>query len=544
MDFVIQIQLSTDLPLHRQVYEQIRAAILTGRLRSRQRLPASRQLAKSLGVSRTTIVQSYEQLISEGYLQTQAGAGTFVCSQIPDHLLNAVSPQTQASVNTEFSAVEMSDSSGLSQSSGLSGSSELKSEFKLSVYGDRVLASPARHYPLDCEFSFRYGLPALDLFPMHKWRRLQRRHALKGTDWLGYAPEPMGYEPLREQIAHYIAQTRAVRCQPEQILITYGTQQSLSLLVRSLVNSGEAVAMENPGYLSAYQVFCGNGAKVVPVSLDAEGIQVEGPEGLWAYSKEADPSSLGASNWPPKLVYVTPSHQFPTGVLMSLSRRLALLQWAQQTNALIVEDDYDSEFRYGGRPVPSLQGLDTHGRVIYVGTFSKIMFPGLRLGYMVLPEALVPVLRQAKWLSDRQCSWLDQQVLSDFIQEGSLATHVRRMRGIYEGRRRQLIESLQALSDQSNIQPDIQPDTQPNTQPKPNLEILGDASGLHIMARLPTLRCDRELIALAKTQGVSLFSAQLQYLPSNRAPVEGEFIFGFGNLTEAAIKAAIARLNL
>ena len=364
-ELALQITEDSNTPLHQQIYEQIRAAVLTGRVKRNQRLPASRQLAKSLSVSRTTVIQSYDQLISEGYLETKQGAGTFVCAQIPDELLKTVN-----TLNAELPSVGQSRSDLSLQLSDLS----------LSEYGNRLHPAPDRLAPRNSPLSFRYGLPALDHFPVQIWRRLWNHFGAASTDWMDYSAEPMGYEPLREEIAQYVTQSRAVRCVPEQILITNGTQQALGLIVRLI--SAQVIAIENPGYLSARRIFESSGAAVLPVPVDAEGIKVDAIALL--------------SRWP-QLVYVTPSHQFPTGVLMSLPRRLALLQWAQRTDALIIEDDYDSEFRYSGRPVPALQGLDTQGRVLYVGTFSKIMFPGLRLGYVVLPTALIPLFRQAKW---------------------------------------------------------------------------------------------------------------------------------------------------
>ena len=508
MELTLQIQTDADMPLHQQVYEQIRTAILTGRVRSHQRLPASRQLAKSLGISRTTVTQSYDQLKSEGYLETRQGAGTFVCAQVPDEMLQAVG---------EWKAEERG-------SRGIEGLTRgNSSDFRLSSYGQRIQKTEDRIHTKGCELSFQYGIPAMDLFPVQQWRRLLGRYATAGTGWMDYSQEPMGYEPLREQIAQYVSQTRAVRCEPEQILVTSGTQQALSLIMRLLVDGGDAIALENPGYLSARRIFISSGAKILPVPVGSEGLRVNGPEGLWALSGRLSP----------KLVYVTPSHQFPTGVLMSLSRRLALLQWAQQTDGLIIEDDYDSEFRYSGRPVPALQGLDSNNRVLYVGTFSKVMFPGLQLGYIVLPQALIPVFRRAKWLNDRQSSLIHQQALTDFIGEGHLAKHVRRMRSIYEGRRRSLIESL------SQIAPD----------PLNRIEIPGDESGLHIMAQLPTQHSNDYIIAEAKKRGVGLVSAHQHYWQtlessqSNSQPGQGKFIFGFGGISDRNIRAACNRIK-
>ncbi len=504
LPLLLNLALDVKVPLHRQIYEQVRVAVLTGKVKANQKLPASRQLAKTLGISRTTVVQGYDQLISEGYLQTQLGAGTFVCAQIPEALIET---DANAGADTGTRAADLS-----------------ASQTNLSAYGDRLTPDQDYSYPPDCPLSFRYGLPDLKQFPIQIWRRLMSAHLLADTDWMSYDSEPMGYAPLREQIARYITQVRAVRCSPDQILITSGTQQSLSLIARLLINPGDAVAFENPGYLSGRRVFAASGATLLPVPVDNDGLQIDGPNGLKGVTQAHSP----------QLVYVTPSHQFPTGVLMSLSRRLAFLQWAEKAKALIIEDDYDSEFRYSGRPIPALQGLDNHSRVLYVGTFSKVMFPGLQIGYIVVPPSLMPIFQRAKWLSDRQSSLIHQRTLTAFMRDGHLAKHVRRMRTLYDGRRRSLVTALSQIKIPESV------------------KIFGDEAGLHVMAQLPTQGRDQQLMAAARLQGVSLFSAQRHYcLPSGSvASVElaqtpqGKFIFGFGAIDEAEIETAIAKLQL
>ena len=510
MELTLQLDAQSDLPLHQQIYDQLRDAILTGKLRSRQRLPASRYLAQTLSVSRTTITQSYDQLISEGYLETRPGAGTFVCAQLPDDLLEAYCPPTAH----QHSEAQLSLES-----------------LPLSAYGDRLVHTSDRVFKPKTDLSFTYGVPALDLFPLKLWRQLCSRRAAQSTDWMDYHGDLMGYRPLREEISAYISQVRAIRCQPEQILITNGTQQALSLIVHLLVNSTrrESIAIENPGYLSAKRIFASSGAPLVPIPIDAEGMVIDGPNGL---------RSLSAHHLI-KLVYVTPSHQFPTGVLMPLSRRLALLQWAQENSAIIIEDDYDSEFRYSGRPTPALQGLDSYGQVLYVGTFSKVMFPGLRLGYVVLPPALIPIFRRSKWLQDRQGSILDQQALTDFIAKGHLTKHIRRMRSIYAERRSALVRGLQEISASAQ---------------QGAASVLGDESGLHVMAQLPITQSDTRTIEQAKQQGVTLFSAQEQYWAKDpktqrQSSIQsgiqsGTFIFGFGNISEPDIKEALQRIQI
>ncbi|MBE9111770.1 PLP-dependent aminotransferase family protein [Nodosilinea sp. LEGE 07298] len=480
MDFALALDSHSPVPYYQQIYEALRQAILAGRLSAQQRLPSTRALASSLGVSRATVTQSYDQLLSEGYLQTVVGSGTYVCDQLPDDLLHTP---------------------------GLEVASALPSPpVSLSVYGRRLVDFADRPTPEpDAPISFRYGRPALDQFPLALWRQLLSRHCRQG-DWLDYATDPMGYWPLRCAIAAHLSQARAVHCQPDHILITNGTQQALDLATRVLVSAGDAIALEEPSYLSARSVFTSQGAILHPVPVDESGLNVDALTQLTA---------------PIRLVYVTPSHQFPTGAVLSLPRRLALLAWAQQRGSLIFEDDYDSEYRYTGRPIPALQGLGNGQSVLYVGTFSKVLFPSLRVGYMVLPSALVPVFRRAKWLSDRQVPGLEQAVLADFIAAGHLERHIRRMRSIYDQRRQALVTALtQHFGDR--------------------VTILGENAGLHVMVRFQTQIPDADLIAKAAQVGVGLISASPQYL----GPSPGhEFIFSYTELDESAIVVGVKRLT-
>ena len=463
-------------PLYQQVYNQLRAAILAGRLAPGQRLPASRALAKSLALSRTTVTQSYDQLLSEGYLQTRPGAGTYVCAQLPEELLL----KTSATVQPHQTVVDI----------------------PLSAYGQLVNQSPLRSFRESFEISFFYGYPALDLFPIGLWKKLLAKHCQATTQWLNYAEESCGYRPLRESLASYLQRSRAVRCIPEQVIITNGSQQALSLITQLLINPNDRVAIEEPSYRGARHIFKASGANLLPIGVDCNGLLVD----------RLDET--------PRLVYVTPSHQFPTGVLLSLPRRLALLQWACRTGALIVEDDYDSEYRYGGRPIPSLQGLDSHAAVLYVGTFSKTMFPSIRLGYLVVPESLVEVFAKAKWLADRQPPTLTQYALTEFIVAGYLERHIRKMRLCYERRRHSLVQAL-------------------HTHFGDDVEILGDSAGLHVMAKLSLGISDQDAIARAANVGVEICTARTQYqVPRNT----GEFIFGYAALNEEQIEKGIHRL--
>ncbi|MBE9077872.1 PLP-dependent aminotransferase family protein [Romeria aff. gracilis LEGE 07310] len=479
MEFAIALTPHSSTSLHRQLYDALRQAILTGRLAPQQRLPSTRALAKALSIARSTVTQSYEQLLSEGYLQTVVGSGTYVCDQLPDDLLRSQSVPTA--------------------------SKPAPTSIQLSSYGASLadLAHPATAEPA-AEISFRYGRPALDQFPLEQWRKLLSLHC-RHHDWLDYAADPMGYGPLRSAIAHYLSQARAVHCNPEQILITNGTQQAIYLTARLLLEPGERVAFEDPGYLSARRIFESQGARLLPITVDGAGFQV---------------SHLEEVSEAVRLVYVTPSHQFPTGAVLSLARRLALLAWAERTGSLIVEDDYDSEYRYEGRPIPALQGLGLGQSVLYMGTFSKVLFPALRIGYIVLPLALVEVFSRAKWLADRQTPALEQAVLADFIAEGHLERHIRRMRSRYDQRRQTLVAALKEVFCD-------------------RVTILGENAGLHLMVRFQTELQDAELIARAAQAGVGLISAQSHYLAGGEGH---EFIFSYSELSEEKIQTGIERI--
>ena len=480
MDLAIALDNNTAIPLHQQLYEELRRAILSGRLLPRQRIPSTRSLAKSLGISRTTVTSCYEQLLSEGYLETIVGSGTYVCAQLPDDLLHSTPVE---SVQKTVLPIQLS-----------------KYAARLADMDTSLMSEP------DLQISFRYGRPAFDHFPMQTWRKLLSRHCRENSTWLDYATDALGYKPLREAIARYLSRSRAVQCEPEQVIITNGTQQALYLIMRLSIELGDAIALEDPGYLSARRIFLSQGAKLLPIRVDESGLVVKD---LAKYANESI-----------KLVYVTPSHQFPTGSILSLPRRLELLAWAQQNSAMIIEDDYDSEYRYGDRPIPALQGLAQTDLVLYIGTFSKVLFPSLRIGYLVLPQSFISLFARAKWLSDRSLPSLEQQVLTDFIEQGHLESHIRKMRSLYDLRRQALVQGLKANFGEK-------------------AKILGEKAGLHLMVRLQTHLTDEEIIQRAARVGVGMMSAQPSYLNANCA---GEFIFGYSELRQEQIQQGISRL--
>ncbi|MBD2102532.1 PLP-dependent aminotransferase family protein [Leptolyngbya sp. FACHB-261] len=481
MDLALKLETTSTVPFHRQLYDELRRAILSGRLESGQRMPSSRALAKALGISRATVLFSYDQLLSEGYLKTVPASGTFVACQLPDELLQATSPLI---------------------------SPTSPSRLELSTYGETLatvnLQPPPGQKPL-INFSC-YGRPAFDEFPIQLWRRLLSRACCFNTTILDYPADPLGYKPLREAVTRYLTQSRAVRCEPDQVVIVNGSQQALDLIARLFLNWGDRVAMEDPGYFEARCIFQVQGAEVLPIPVDHSGLVMK---------------YLSTLTTPIKLVYVTPSHQFPTGAVLSLPRRLALLAWAQQTGAIILEDDYDSEFRYDERPIPALQGLASSDSVIYIGTFSKVLFPSLRMGYLVVPQQLVPVVTRAKWLIDRQSPLLEQHVLTDFINEGHLERHIRRMRMLYAQRRETLVQALtQGLENQ--------------------VTIMGENAGMSVMVQFHTHWKDEEIVDRAEQRGVELISARSCYMKAENS--NGKFLLGYADLNSETIAEGVWRL--
>lgn len=480
MDLAIVLDKTISSPLHQQLYEELRQAILTGKLCPGEKLPSTRTLAQSLGVSRGTVKLGYEQLLNEGYLESALGSGTFVCHQISDQSLPTLPSQSSCPGNLK--------TVGLSQ---------YAQNFATRSLPQRSLSKP--------EIDFCYWQPAFDHFPLQTWRQITNRH-LQSSDLLDYSSDPLGYKDLREAIAHYLVRSRAVRCDAEQVMLVNGTQQALDLIARLFIDPGDRVVMEDPGYLSARRVFQSQGAEMLPISVDSSGLRVE---------------HLQSISNPVKLIYTTPSHQFPTGAILSLPRRLELIAWAQQRGTLIIEDDYDSEYRYGEKPLPAMQGLDQNYSVVYIGTFSKVLFPGLRMGYIVVPPGLVKTFAQVKRLIDRHSPLLEQYVLADFINEGHFDRHLRRMRTLYHQRWQTLINALEKeLGEQ--------------------VTILGNAAGIHLMVQLHTGLGDDEVIIRAAQIGVGLMSAASFYFTKKSR--RGQFLLGYANLEKEQIQEGVCRL--
>ena len=479
----VDINRAAETPVYRQLSDWFRHAIVDGRLRPGQRLPSTRTLAQELKISRIPVQTAYEQLHSEGYLEPFLGAGTCVAREIPDDSLNAERTKLRSSRPTAPGR---------------------RAPRRISRRAAQV-CKQAQTWLMSLG-AFRVGLPSLSHFPSKLWARLVNRHVRRppgDSMAYGYA---MGYLPFREAIAEYLSVARAVRCDASQILVTSGSQEGLVLCAQVLLDSGERAWIEDPGYPGAHQALTAAGVRLSPVPVDREGLNVA--RGIR--------HGRGA-----RVAYITPSHQFPLGVTMSAARRMSLLNWAVRNGAWIVEDDNDSEYRFEGRPISSLQGLDTDSRVIYVGTFSKLMFPAMRLGYIVLPKDLVQAFSEVRQAADAFSSTLYQLVMNDFIRGGHLARHARRMRVLYGERRKALMEALREhLGD--------------------TLEVIGDEAGLQLTALLPPGISDVVVSQRALKNGISVRPLSACYLgPHER----GGLILGYGNVDVTAIERGVRRLK-
>ena len=474
MNLVIPLS-NHGLPLFRQIYLGLRDAVLSAKLRSGERLPSSRELAEQLHVSRTVVLLAYDQLLAEGYVSGRRGSGTYVTGALN---LSAMQQRPQSS------------------------------RFRLSQYGklaaeasSKVDHSRQRAKPL--RYDFIYARSSIDLFPFEAWRRMLLRNArMAPVHVLDYGAAA-GSSDLQEVIASHLKRSRGVMCDPSQILILNGSSQALDLIVRVLVEPNDSIAVEDPGYLGTREVLLAARARLRPVPVDRDGIVPEQiPTGT-------------------RMVFVTPSHQFPTGAVLPLSRRLALLDWAKRRRALIVEDDYDGEFRYGGQALESLQGLDREGRVLYLGTFSRTVFSALRIGYLIAPQTLMPALTAAKWLSDRHTSTLEQQTLAEFIASGMYERYLRRIRRSNTARRNALLESIESVFGK-------------------DVEVTGQGAGAHIVL-WPRRRVDEaDVVARAKERGVGIYGVSGHYVGRRRRP---GFILGFSRLSETEIQEGIRRLR-
>jgi len=469
----LQLDKALGQPMFLQVYQQIRRKILQGMLISGDRLPSSRKLASRLGIGRITVIQAYEQLQAEGFIETYRGSGTFVTGGIPNTTLK--------------------------------GQSQLFSP-PLSNWGQRVMNQQLTHKQenMRLEIDFGFGRSFSHIFPYDIWRRLLARYLSTDDIMLSRYGSVAGFAPLREAVAAYLARQRGVRCTAQQIVIVSGAQQALDILARLFLTAGDEVLVETPGYNDAYTLFETHGARLVALSVDENGLPVE---------KIPDVCCA-------RMAFVTPSHQFPRGGTLSLQRRLALLDWSERNDVLVIEDDYDSELRYDGRPLSSLQGLDTSGHVIYLGNFSKVLFPGLRLGYLVLPSPLTTPFIRAKGLVDRGAPTLTQAAVADFIAEGHFERHLRHLRKAYKERRQVLITALETFLPG-------------------RVSYSSVAAGLHVMLYLQPICQESEIVRLAANIGVGVYPGA----PYHREqPAPPSILLGFSGLDTNQIREGVRRL--
>jgi GntR family transcriptional regulator / MocR family aminotransferase len=473
--YAFEVDRAANAPVFRQIYLRLRSAILSGALRPATKLPSTRELAAQLGVSRSAVVSAFEQLLAEGYAFGRKGAGTYIAPDLPE-------PFEAAHGRKKLPASVVKTAASFR---GLGGFVDVTEQ------GD--------------ERPFNLGRTLVDARTAELWRKLSARTLRSlGRYHLGYG-DPHGMLELRKSVCDYLQAARGVRCEPEHVVITAGTQQAVDIVTRVMQGPDKEVWIEDPGYPLTRLALVAAGAKVCPVPVDQHGVNVT--EGIRRAPKA-------------RAVFITPSHQFPKGVALSMARRLELLAWARESGAWIVEDDYASEFRYGGRPLASLQGLDEAERVIYIGTLNKALFPGLRLGYAVLPPSLVRAFVTARYLMDRQPSTLCQAVVAAFMEEGHFAAHIRRMREMYRNQRDALVTALRRrVGDHLTVEPPDQ--------------------GMHLVAYTRRGLSDVTIERAGREHGVVVRAMSRLYV---EVPPQSALMLGFSGYPRQIIAPAIARL--
>jgi len=477
---VIAVDRRASSPLHRQIYDGFRTAIVHGNLRPGQRVPSSRTLSVDLGISRIPVLNAYAQLLAEGYFEGRKGAGTFVSESLPETLAVCENQAPHAAP----------PGSGLRQ---VARRSLLTGTYEAPAW--------SRGWGAFCVHQ-----PAFEQFPFPIWSGLVMRHCRNLSPGVIHNIDPLGSESFREAICTYLRTARAVHCQPSQVMVVSGSQQALAITARVLLGPGSPIWFEEPGYRLARKVFAEAGCRLIPVPVDEEGMLV----------------SAGIRRSPKaRAVYVTPSHQYPLGATMSASRRMQLLNWAQSSGSWIIEDDYDSEYRFESMPISSLQGLDRNARVIYIGTFSKVLFPSLRLGYIVIPQDLVDHFVAVRSAMDIFPPYLYQEVITDFMREGHFARHIRRMRLLYGERRTALVNNLREHFGST-------------------LELHGAQAGMHLAVTLPQGLSDHEIATRAASKGLWLFPLSPSYL--GESPRQG-FILGFSNIAAQEMSSAVQQFR-
>ena len=476
---VIAVERNSRTPLHQQVYDAYRRAILRGDLQPGQKIPSSRELASEIQISRFPVLHAYAQLHAEGYFESQVGSGTFISTALPEQV--SPPPQPRASAPD----ADPSKDRPISRRTALY--PQLSKGLHLRGWG-----------------AFGPHQPAFDQFPFQIWSSLVARHSRNPHASAIHNINPLGSERFRDEICAYLRTARAVKCDPSQIMVVSGSQQALDITARVLFDPGDSVLVEEPGYTRT--VLAAAGCRLRPVPVDDEGMDI-------GYAARRFRGARAA--------FVTPSHQFPLGSTMSATRRLHLLNWAQSTGAWVIEDDYDSEYRFDARPIASLQGLDVNARVIYIGTFSKILFPSLRVGYIVIPLDLIKHFAAVRLAMDIFPPYLFQEVLADFMGLGHFGRHIRKMRQLYSARRATLMDCLQQeFGDQ--------------------LEFHGAAAGMHVTVSISDGFDDQKIAARAAQDHLWLWPLSPHYLGEKRRP---GFVLGFGSTTAEQMPAAVKRLR-
>jgi GntR family transcriptional regulator/MocR family aminotransferase len=466
-------------PLHRQVYDGYREAILRGDLLPGQKIPSSRELASDISVSRFPVLHAYAQLLAEGYFESQVGSGTFIASALPEQVM----PSSHRGENPGHG----------------------QSEHRPVARRNNLYPAFPKDSHLRMWGSFGINQPASDQFPFKIWSGLVNRHSRNPSSNSLQRVDPMGSYRFRQVLCRHLRTARSVKCEPEQIMIVSGSQQALDITARVLFNPGDSVLVEEPGYNLERTLLLAAGCRLKLVPVDEQGMDIA-----------RAPRCKRV-----KAAFVTPSHQFPLGSTMSATRRLHLLNWAQREGAWIVEDDYDSDFRFDARPIASLQGLDVNARVIYIGTFSKMLFPSLRVGYLVIPRDLVGLFEAVRFATDIFPPYLYQEVLADFMELGHLGRYIRKMRRIYGERRTKLIESIHAEFDDF-------------------FEVHGSSAGMHVSVTLPEGFNDLEISARASSERLVLWPLSRYY--TGKHPRHG-FVLGFGSTPTEYIFSAVKRLH-
>lgn len=469
----ILVQTRSPIPVSRQIAEQLRQLIVDGALTPGTPLPSVREYADQLGVSRSTVSRAVEELASQGYVIAEQGSGTRVADRLPGELPDLFKPRAQA-----LPAV--------------------KRDVQLSSFGNRLMSNGFTTQDLS---TLVQGRPVLQEGLLKVWKDLLHRHSrLNDASQQEYVLEPFGYEPLREAYASYLIRARAVRASKEQVAVFNAKELRIDMVCRLLLKAGDVVALEDPGYVTGRKQYQVNGARVLPIPVDKDGIIVD---------------ELINSTEKIKLVHVTPSHHSPTGAVLSLDRREKLLRWAKQNNVYIVEDDYDSEFRYDGRPLPSLQGMDDGENVIYISCLWRLISPVCRLGFITVPPSLVSAFRAVKALFERDVCLIDQLVLTDFINEGHLERSIRRLRGVYAARREAAVNRLKDCFGQA-------------------VDLATEASGLELLVRFRgDVFSDQAIEEAAKLSNLTVYSTAPYYINARRGH---EFVLAFAQYSEGELE--------